>query len=203
MKYQALLSMFLAGTTCAGFAAQVATQNLSSVATELNEQAVEKKLELQAKGKIKQFSGELKTALVSAIQKDGLASAVAVCQDQAPEIAAKLSTDGWTVARTSLKTRNAANVPDEWETLVLASFEEQAKAGEPISKLSATHTSDGDFRYMKAIPTGQLCLACHGSSVDPDLQKTINARYPHDTATGFALNDIRGAFTISKDIAHE
>jgi len=211
MKNKALLTILLASSACAAFASYAATQTSSKQLGEAINQlpqniqldTSQSQLEMQAKGKIKQFSTELKTALVTAIKKDGLASAVAVCQEQAPQIAASLSNDGWTVARTSLKTRNASNQPDNWETKVLNNFVKQASEGQEPASLSASLVNDNDFRYMKAIPTGQVCLACHGSNVDPELQQTINARYPHDTATGFALNDIRGAFTITKDISHE
>ena len=30
------------------------------------------------------------------------------------------------------------------------------------------------FRYMKAIPTGEVCLTCHGSNIKASLQKRIN-----------------------------
>jgi hypothetical protein len=51
---------------------------------------------------------------------------------------------------------------------------------------------------MKAIPTGTMCLACHGSSVDEKTLKKINTLYPNDQAIGFSSEDLRGAFSITK-----
>lgn len=150
--------------------------------------------------KVKVFATELKSALASAIQKDGLLAAVEVCEKRAPEIAAELSTDGWTVARTSLKARNEGNQPDEWEKQVLMGFDERYMFEEKAKALSISVIDKDQFRFMKAIPTEQVCLACHGSSVDPSLLKAINAIYPKDAAIGFTLEDIRGAFTVTKDI---
>lgn len=153
-----------------------------------------------AQQKVSIFATELKSELIGAIQKDGLHSAVEVCEQRAPEIAAKLSTNGWTVARTSLKTRNENNRPDEWEKLILKRFDEEYKSGVQASALSSSTMDENQFRFMQAIPSAQVCLACHGTSVDPSLLKSINALYPKDTAVGFTLEDIRGAFTVTKEI---
>jgi hypothetical protein len=56
------------------------------------------------------------------------------------------------------------------------------------------------FRFMKAIPTAELCLACHGKDLAPEVAAEIAESYPDDQATGFALGDIRGAFTLSKPL---
>lgn len=155
-------------------------------------------LRAEAIAKIKTFGSTLKGVLISAIQDQGLAHAVSVCQTQAPKIGAELSTDGWDIRRTSLRARNADNKADAWEHETLVSFDESFKAGTPAQALMVDKLSDNEYRLMKAIPTDKVCLACHGSSVDPQLQQTINSYYPQDTATGFALGDIRGAFTLTK-----
>jgi hypothetical protein len=54
------------------------------------------------------------------------------------------------------------------------------------------------YRFMKAIPTGPLCLACHGTSVTPEVAASLHNLYPNDLATGYEFGDIRGAFTLSK-----
>jgi hypothetical protein len=155
----------------------------------------------QAKLKVKQFSMQLKAELVAAIQSGGLEAGVEVCHTKAPQIAAGLSVDGWTVARTSLKTRNEKNTPDQWEADVLIQFDKRFKQGEKPATLVTTLSEEKRFRLMKAIPMNKVCLACHGRAVDPNLQKTIQEHYPNDTATGFSLEDIRGAFTLQKDLA--
>jgi hypothetical protein len=56
------------------------------------------------------------------------------------------------------------------------------------------------FRFMKAIPTGEVCLACHGSSIAPAIAATLDEAYPDDQARGYKLGDVRGAFTLSKPL---
>lgn len=155
-------------------------------------------LKAQAGQLIKQFAGQLQTELKGAIKSGGLEAGIKVCHSRAPQIANELSTNGWEIARTSLKARNEGNKPDEWEYAVLQDFDTRYQAGEAHTTLVATANEADSFRLMKAIPTGQLCLACHGSSVAPEVQASINAHYPNDQATGYTLNDLRGAFTLKK-----
>lgn len=160
----------------------------------------ERILEVEAQRKIQQFGKRLKHALVTAIQEDGLVHAVNVCHTVAPEIAVNLSSDGWTVGRTSLRTRNTDNAADRWEKQTLQYFDSEYKAGRNAKQLTASLNDNVQFRYMKAIPTEQVCLACHGSSIDSELSASIRKQYPNDTAVGFTLEDIRGAFTLSKSL---
>ncbi len=51
---------------------------------------------------------------------------------------------------------------------------------------------------MKAIPTGPLCLACHGETLAAPVAEKIGELYPADKATGFREGDIRGAFVVTK-----
>lgn len=145
----------------------------------------------------------LKTELKAAMKEGGPSNAIQVCRNKAPEIAAEISAkQGWRVARTSLKLRNPHNEADAWELKVMQAFEKRKTAGEEIKTLEFAEivTTDGkkQFRYMKAIPTGKVCLQCHGSNVDPNVAATLKNYYPHDQATGFKQGDIRGAFTITQ-----
>ena len=153
---------------------------------------------IEAAQKVEAFASSLKGALVKAIQQQGFAHAVDVCKSQAPEIASALSTDGWTVARTSLKARNPKNKPDGWEKGILEDFDHRFKAGIPVSALAAEIREKDQYRFMQAIPTSQVCLACHGSAIESELADTIRSQYPQDAATGYTLEDIRGAFTLRK-----
>ena len=49
---------------------------------------------------------------------------------------------------------------------------------------------------MKAIPTGGLCLQCHGEVLDPAVAGKIAELYPDDQATGFIDGDLRGVFWV-------
>jgi hypothetical protein len=158
----------------------------------------------QARQLIKSFATTLQGELKAAMQEGGPVNAVGVCKEKAPAIAAGLSEEsGWEVGRTSLKTRNTAlNAPDAWETEVLEQFESRKANGESpkgMTYASVVDTEDGKmYRFMQAIPTQQVCLACHGESIALDLANALDEAYPDDQARGYSLGDIRGAFTLSK-----
>jgi len=155
----------------------------------------------QSKQAVQEFAGQLKGELQSAMKAKGPMHAVDVCHTKAPEIAQQLSEKyGWEISRTSLKARNAGNQPDAWEKSVLEKFEQRKADGEDIKPMAHAEIVETDgkkqFRFMKAIPTDTVCLACHGDNVAPELQAKIDELYPQDAATGFKQGDIRGAFSI-------
>ena len=150
---------------------------------------------------------KLLQVLSDQIAQGGLASAVTVCTEKAQHMAKTASEQtGWAIRRVSLKNRNPKAVPDAWERETLEEFDRRAAAGEDISKLEKFATADVDgrptYRYMKALPTQQLCLSCHGSSeaIPADVADKLHALYPNDKATGYALGQIRGAMTIRKPV---
>ncbi len=161
-------------------------------------------LNAESRAKIKNFAGSLKGALQTAIKEGGPVKAISVCNVRAPEIAAELSGGDWTVGRTSQRTRNPENGPDAWETMVLEAFLDRAAAGESLKTMEAAAVVESGgartYRYMKAIPTGEVCLTCHGSDLEPELAAKIRAVYPEDRATGFKLGELRGAFTVTKTV---
>ena len=53
---------------------------------------------------------------------------------------------------------------------------------------------------MKAIPTGKVCLTCHGSNINPNLRTKINELYPEDKAYDYKIGDIRGAFIVQRPL---
>lgn len=149
----------------------------------------------------KEMFETLKGALQEAIKVGGPMAAIEVCNKQAPEIAAaKSQAHGFQMARTSLKPRKRA--PDEWETTVMQSFEERKAAGEDPMKIELAEIivnpdETKSIRYMKAIPTAEICLACHGADVEANLAAKIKELYPEDQATGYNVGDLRGAFTFT------
>ncbi|WP_166422076.1 DUF3365 domain-containing protein [Paraglaciecola sp. 20A4] len=185
-------------TKLIGFLGILAFPLFISAATQANESEMK-----EARLLIKEFSETLKSTLSAAIEKGGLINALGVCHLEAPAISSNLSKQsGWDVQRTSLKVRNAHNSPDNWELANLQRFEQRKEAGEAVGNIDTFSTVQDNgqtvFRYMKAIPTGGLCLNCHGNSVSPTLKEKINSLYPYDEALGFNVGDIRGAFTLKK-----
>lgn len=152
------------------------------------------------------FGTTLKDALQRAIQNGGPVNGIAVCHEKAGQIAADLGQkQEMLVGRTSLKLRNPANAPDNWELAVLKQFEARKAQGEPVDKLEFFAVIDDDqgqktFRYMKAIPTAGLCLSCHGENIDPAVDVKLKEIYPNDKARGFKEGELRGAFTFAKPV---
>jgi hypothetical protein len=137
------------------------------------------------------------------INKNGAEGAISACRDKAPAMAKEASEKtGWAIRRVSLKNRNPKAVPDAWEKAVLEDFDRRAAAGEPPAKLEKGElVSDGaakTYRYMKALPTQEACLQCHGTDLKPEVQAKLKELYPEDKATGYQAPQIRGAITIKK-----
>ncbi len=139
------------------------------------------------------------------MKSGGPEEAIEVCYSKAPKIAEDLSdSTGWKIGRTSLKVRNINNAPDEWETKILRNFKQQKLEGVNVSKLEFADTvevnNDRYFRYMKAIPTGSVCLNCHGSKIKDPITESISKLYSDDKAIDYKMGEIRGAFTLSKKL---
>lgn len=155
----------------------------------------------KSKAAIAEFAGKLKGELEAGMKKGGPVNAIQVCNTVAPAIAQEVSAKhGLTIARTSLKNRNEKNAPDAWETKVLNSFAERKAKGEALDSMTFSEVveSNGkkEFRFMKAIPVGEVCLKCHGENIDPAVKAKLTELYPNDKATGYKQGDLRGAFTV-------
>jgi hypothetical protein len=164
-----------------------------------------KALEAEAALVIQAFAKELKAELRAGLKAGGPVKAIEVCREKAPQIAKRISAKtGWTIGRTSLRLRNPNNAPDAWEQGVLENFQIQAKEGADSGGLvfSDVIQEEGKtvFRLMKGIKTGGLCLKCHGSQLSPQLKERLVDLYPYDRATGFKAGDLRGAFTLEKQL---
>ena len=148
---------------------------------------------------------KLLAMLVEEIGKGGPEGAIVVCREKAPQLAKAASeATGWNIRRVSLKNRNPKAVPDAWERVALEDFDRRAAAGEaPATLEKAELVREGDrnvYRYMKALPVQELCVACHGPAdrLSPAVKSELKARYPDDKATGYTPGQVRGAITIRK-----
>lgn len=153
---------------------------------------------------IKGFAGELKGELEAGMKSGGPVAAIGACNAKAPEVAERAAKrSGWEVGRTSHKTRNPANAPDAFEQKVLANFLARLANGEKPDSLVHAEVVEQNgrklFRMIKAIPTAEVCIGCHGGSeVTPEVEAKLKELYPDDQARGFKPGDIRGVFTLSK-----
>ncbi len=154
----------------------------------------------EARSMVKAFSGSLKEALQAAIKEGGLTNGIGVCNTVAPEIAADNSNEQWTISRTSLKVRNPDNAPTDWQEMQFHAMEKQpVKNGKPVEVWQVSEAAGQPaFRYMSAIPTQELCLGCHGKSINPEVKAKLAELYPEDKATGFSEGDLRGAFVVTR-----
>ncbi|WP_031434804.1 Tll0287-like domain-containing protein [Methylomarinum vadi] len=158
----------------------------------------------QSRQLVKSYAQRLQAELQKGLQREGPLLAIRRCHAVAPAISQQLNHDDWRVRRTALRVRNPLNHADSWERAVLQQFEQRRRQGEKIAALEYHEIveRDGDryFRYMKAIPTQALCLTCHGEHIAGQLGDELRKLYPDDQATGFGLGDIRGAFTVSRQL---
>lgn len=177
----------------------------------------------EAASRASRLQSELGAQLQSAMAAGGPVAAIDICRAEAPAIAARLSTDGWRVRRVGTRVRNPdSGTPDEWERGVLAQFARRMAAGEAPESISATAvvsasragarpgadasagtgtgTGTGTtLRWMRPIVTAPLCLTCHGApeAQPAELRAALQRAYPRDAATGYALGELRGAFSVS------
>lgn len=153
---------------------------------------------------IRQIGGEMRKE----VEATGPMRAVMVCKYTAPEVSSTLSRlHGMRVTRVSLQPRNPAlGFADAWEQTVLLEFERRFARGEKVDGIEhaevVTEPTGRYLRYLRAIPTGKVCLACHGpvEQMTEAVKAQIANEYPHDRAVGFKEGSIRGAVSIKKPL---
>jgi hypothetical protein len=123
----------------------------------------------------------------------GAASALAACHTLAPSLASSLATEGILVGRATRLPRNPKNAAEGWTADALTRFEKMKSDGRDLTGASyARRLPDGRTAYAEPIVIQDVCLACHGAEVAPDVKAAIAATYPADRATGYAVGDLRG-----------
>lgn len=156
----------------------------------------------------RKVAGSVPPRLLAALKKEidvaGPEGAISACRDLAPQLARAASAEsGWAVRRVSLRERNPKAVPDAWERGVLAEFDRIAAArgtAAPLERAEVVTAADGkrERRYMRALPTQELCLSCHGAraSLSPAVTERLRTLYPADRAVDYRVGEIRGAMTL-------
>ena len=107
------------------------------------------------------------------------------------------------VKRTSLRLRNPANAPDAAEQAALDRVATLIADGQPappilVQKIETAGAAP-EWRLYRSIGVQAACLACHGSAdaQSPALRAVLQARYPRDAATGYAVGDWRGLIRVT------
>lgn len=158
---------------------------------------------------VKEFEQTLGGALKKELAEHGPEAAISVCRDLAPRVSSELSRKhGWRIARVSARVRNPLiGTPDAYEQGVLREFERRVETGEAAATLESLATVDEPagryLRYMRGIGVQPLCSTCHGApEAIPDAVKAaLDSAYPHDAARGYAVGQLRGAFTVKGAVA--
>lgn len=151
---------------------------------------------------------QLRGELVREMERTGPIRAIVVCKYSVPEVTSAISRQsGMRVTRVALRPRNRAlGEPDSWEQKVLLDFEKRLAKGERADTMEFSEMVQEPLgkamRYMKAIPMGQPCMACHGpvSQLSEGVRAQLAAEYPGDKAVEYRVGQIRGGVSVKKSI---
>jgi hypothetical protein len=148
---------------------------------------------------IQELQSSLVARLNAALASGGPTAAVAVCRDEAQQVATMVSQkQGVTVGRTSHRLRNPANRPRPWAAATVA-----AHAGRKAADAQpAVFDLGGRVGVLRPIATLEFCVTCHGPRevVDAAIGPVLRAAYPRDEAVGFAPGDLRGWVWAEADV---
>ena len=141
----------------------------------------------------------LSSALTKSIADGGVGKAAQYCSFIAVPMVDTLAVrHGVDVRRTSNRLRNAKNAPTDREREVLTQFEQQRAQGaqlQPLLEVIDAHT----VAYYQPIVVQPLCLQCHGKlgeTLPEENYSFIEYLYPNDKAIGYALDDVRGIWSM-------
>jgi len=153
--------------------------------------------EQRARDAVRDLGAVLKQLLSEEMARGGLEGAARVCSESAQVVTIEFAKErGLEIKRVSLRYRNAADRPDEYEARVLAGWE---KSGKAATHLETVNESGRRWlRLMEPIRVQPMCLNCHGAAeqIPADVKAVLAERYPRDKATGYKAGDLPGAFSV-------
>lgn len=141
--------------------------------------------------------------LEAELARGGPAGAVDACAETA-QVATQEESErlGVRVRRVSLRFRNPADAPDDYERAALLRLEETVRGGELPSEVSEFVPVTGggqELRYLRPVVVAPHCLGCHGrpEELKPGVAEALARRFPDDPATGYSVGDLRGAVSVT------
>jgi hypothetical protein len=146
----------------------------------------------RAQSELEPFKLGIQAALRDALRTGGPESAIDVCKNMAPDMAAAHSVGGVAMGRTSHKLRNPANAPEPWVEPFIVEFLERGRD----RTYRAVRLPDGSVGYVEPIYVRQVCLPCHGKEISPAVEEKLNKLYQHDNGRGFEAGDFGGLFWV-------
>lgn len=143
-----------------------------------------------------QVQKDLLSELLPYMKKNDAAGGIAACQVRSTEIEAKYSKDHLRIRRVSDKVRNPAHAPDEIEAAILKQWHTEMQSGKQPAPVVQTEV-DRTYVLKPILITSGTCLKCHGvqEQLSPEVQTILKEKYPYDQATGYEMNQLRGAFS--------
>jgi hypothetical protein len=139
------------------------------------------------------------TAVTKSLNDGGVGRAAQYCSYIAiPMVDTLAANHGVKIRRTSDKIRNPKDAPTEREREVIEQYQQEKAAGKelkPLVEAIDPHT----VAYYQPILIQPLCLTCHGvlgETMTEENYSFIQYLYPDDQATGYALGDVRGIFSL-------
>jgi len=161
-----------------------------------------KQVYLQKGDKITSMTqAELLKNVSQAMHQGGPGYAVEFCNLRALFLKDSLSkVNDCEIRRLAEKYRNPLDMPQtETEKEQLKLYRQDFDNGTSLQ--SAVYLFDDRIEYYRPIMLAkETCLKCHGmpgTDIEDATMQKINERYPNDLATGFALNDFRGAWKVT------
>lgn len=160
--------------------------------------------EAAALERARELTGRLAATLMPRLQQEiavhGTAQALTVCAEVAQPMTAQAAEEGASLRRVSLRARNTADRPDDYERRVLEELQAAHASGALPAERHEIGAAEGgrELRYFKPIVVQPLCLRCHGelASLEPEVRARLAELYPDDEAVGYREGDLRGAVSV-------
>lgn len=139
--------------------------------------------------------------LLQAINSQGVEHALAFCNTRAYPLTDSMSQAlGARIRRVSDRPRNPLNRADELQANYIRQAALLISQGQEAKPL--LQTINGRQVGYYPITTNDMCLKCHGrpnADITPAALARIKTLYPHDEATGYATNQLRGIFVVEME----
>jgi hypothetical protein len=139
--------------------------------------------------------------LQQALMSGGVENAIRFCKINAMPLVDSLSRQfDASIKRVTKKARNPDDLPNDLESTILDAYEQQLNDS---LKLQANVQKIDEANYLFTQPIfidNALCLTCHGSlenGLTEETKNFIKEKYPDDKATGYAIGDLRGMWSIT------
>ena len=166
-----------------------------------NEESIKQEYFLKGGEIVDLAQTELLKNVSHAMKTGGPGYAIDFCNTRAMLLKDSLSQlNNCKIRRIATKYRNPVDMPQtETEKDQLNKYQVAHQQGDSLNP--EIYLFDDRIEYYQPIILDKgACLICHGDpgkQITDETMEMIKARYPNDLATGFALNDFRGAWKIT------